>query len=422
MKKTQETKNNYKKTVMLIIIFAMVMLILLPAKTSFAKSKSKIKVSKSKINLDVGKTGRIKATYKYSKDVKFKYKSDNTNILKINSKGKYKTKAPGIARVTIRAVKGKKTLAKRTVKIAVNGLCTDELSMEMGSFIYKGRAWDPGTLPLKVEKKLCLTQKDLKVYLTDYLPKYRKEISDPTEAALTAIANYGASYMKTEVYPPEASTKIESENFAFIPAMVGTISDAQNIWVYLIRDHKGACVYYSSLFSYLCYISGVSAMQIEDGGHDWNLLYYPGNGTVGGAYFNLDNHYLLCAQEDHFVAPPITNQTASIFGGPDINKRIIARTYLLPKSKMPVKKITKMGRDVSTECPLLMMEKRGNEYRVFFSKITKDNVPAFSDGTKITKEKLVYRNMELDADNDSAAPLFKKASSTLQDEVKDMMK
>lgn len=80
-----------------------------------------------------------------------------------------------------------------------------------------------------------------------------------------------------------------------------------------------------------------------------------------------------------------------------------------------------MGRSVKNKCPLLMTEKRGGHYRVFFSTLKKNHVPVFSNGKKVSLDQLVYRNMEVDGGNDEAAPLFKKASSILQDEIKNMI-
>jgi len=72
-----------------------------------------------------------------------------------------------------------------------------------------------------------------------------------------------------------------------------------------------------------------------------------------------------------------------------------------------------------------MYENRGTkeepEYRVFFDTLTKDHVPEFTDGTKLTMQKMVYRNMELDADNDEKAPFFREASQLLQEEVKGLL-
>lgn len=400
----------------------LVLLSAVPSTQSYAKSKSRIRVSKTKINCNVGDTGYIKPKFKSSKKVTFKYKSSNKKMLKINSKGQYKAKSPGIVEITIKAVRGGKTLSKKVVTIAVNGLCFDVDSMEFGSFIYKGKSYQPCELPLKTEKKLCKTQKDLKVYLTKYLPKYQKKISDPTEAALTAIMNYGDSYMKTSVVSLKTTTWLKPKDFIFHSMIVGTIEDAQNSWAYLLHDRKGACSHYSSLFSYLCYLSGVSCMQIEDEGHDWNLIYHPGNDSVGSGYYNLDNHYLIVTKEDKFIAPPFTKKTASIFAGTNGNKKIVHKKYVLPKAEMPIKKISKMGRNVSKSCPVLMTEKVGNEYRVFFKEISKGNVPAFSDGTKVTIDKMSYRNMELDADNDKAAPQFRKASKSLQEDISELFK
>lgn len=151
--------------------------------------------------------------------------------------------------------RGKSTIAKKKVTIAVNGLCTDELSMEYCLFVYKGRTYRPGVLPLKTEKKLCLTQKDLKVYLNKYLPRYQKEIRDPTEAALTAIMNFSSSYMKTKVVSENENSRGVSKNYIFNPQLVGTIDDAQN----------------------------------------------------------LDNHYLMVTHENHYVAPPFSSKTAASY-------------------------------------------------------------------------------------------------------------
>ena len=368
-------------------------------------------LKKTKVICDVGQTGKIE-TYNLKKNIKLEYESSNTEVLEVNAKGEYKAIAPGISNVTVKAVKDKKTVAKETVRIAINGLCTSDLGFENGRFIYNGRKYLPGTLPIKIEKKLCLTQKDLKIYLKKYLAVYQKNISDPVEAGLTAIMNFSAYHMKAKEVPEGSTSRAVPDNFIFDGAIMGTVTDAQTIWVSLLRDHKGACVYYSSLFSYLCYLSGVPCMQVEDEGHDWNLIYHPKT----NAYYNLENHNLMVTRESHFVAPPITKNTAKVLDG-----KIIFRTYTLPKAKMPVKKISNMGRSVSEVCPLLMTEKKGRQFRVFFKKLKKGSVPAFSDGKKVKASQIKYRNMEYDFGNKKVMPQFNKANKILHKDLKNIL-
>lgn len=506
------------------------------------RGKTTIKAP-AKVSYKVGSKGKLKASVTPKKGIALKYTSSKKKVLTISSKGKYKAKAPGKAKVTIRAYKNGRLVAKKKVAVTVKRIRPDvdkqtlalhagEVSKDwtpfydypklkvsyssadkavakvdkdgtlhpvapgkvtitavsaktgkyesakavlslivlsgedglyltnhmphMNHFYYQGKKYMSGKLPPDVERELCRTQPDLKVYLDDYLAKYRARISDPTEAALTAIINYGAQYMRTVVVDPNGSRNMEKDHFVFDPAIVGTIEDAKDLWMDLISDRKGACVYYSSLFSYLCFLSDVPAMQLEDKGHDWNLIYHD------GYYYNLDNHYLLCAQEDGFVAPPFTEGAATIFG-----TKIISKNYVRPKvsgdgpGQMPVTKISDfpaMGKDLSEKCPLLMYERAtaGDaetadkteaaagenvadgansangpdatdatdgalpEYRVFFSTLEKGNVPTLVRGAssaEITLGQLIYRNMELDAGNDEAAPSFEKASKLLQKEV-----
>ena len=382
------------------------------AKSKKSKKGSYFTLKKTKIICDVGNAGKIKPK-NLKKNIKLKYESSNTQILKVNAKGEYKAISPGISNVTVKAVKDKKTVAKKKVRIAINGLCTSDMSMDEGHFIYNGRKYLPGTLPVNIEKKLCLTQKDLKVYLQKYLAVYQKKISDPVEAGLTAIMNFSAFHMKAKVVPDgSTSSRAKPDNFVFDGAYLGTIEDAQTIWVSLLMEHKGACVYYSSLFSYLCYLSGVPCMQVEDAGHDWNLIYHPKT----NAYYNLENHNLMVTRESHFVAPPITKNTAKILDG-----KIIDSTYTLPRAKMPVKKITNMGRNVSEVCPLLMAEKKGSQFRVFFKKLKKGSVPTFSDGKKVKASQIIYRNLDYDLKNENIVPKFNEANKVLHKDLKKIL-
>ena len=153
-------------------------------------------------------------------------------------------------------------------------------------------------------------------------------------------------------------------------------------------------------------------MQVEDDNHDWNLIYDPRT----NAYYNLDNHNLMVTRESHFVAPPITKKAAKLFDG-----KIIKKTYTLPQAKMPVKKISNMGRSVSEVCPLLMTEKKGNRFRVFFKKLKKGSIPAFSDGKKVKAGQIIYRNMEYDFNNKEVAAKFTEASKVLHKELKNIL-
>ena len=86
-----------------------------------------------------------------------------------------------------------KDVFKGTVLSKKKGLYTDNTGNP--HFYYKGKKYAPGSLPRTTEIKLCKTQPFLRKYLEDYLPRYRKKISDPTEAGLTAILNYGKEYL-----------------------------------------------------------------------------------------------------------------------------------------------------------------------------------------------------------------------------------
>lgn len=278
-------------------------------------------------------------------------------------------------------------------------------------FYYQGKKYPAGVLPLDVERKLCLTQKDLKVYLLDYLYPWQKRITDKTEAALTAILNYGANYFR--------------HHFTFA-GYGGLAESAKEDWMRMLLQRRGLCVPSSSMFCYLMYLAGLPSMIVENPevkgrAHDWNLIGY------NGYFYNLENHVFLHYQYDRYVLPPFSKTTAAYFPGTIYGYWVMH--YPVEGGEFgPDKAVGQMGRDVSKACPILICEKKKNgEYLAHFETIRKGKIPVYEDGTPIKLEEVVYRSMETgdgmegeengDQANEIAAPLFTKASHMLAREI-----
>ena len=94
----------------------------------------------------------------------------------------------------------------------------------------------------------------------------------------------------------------------------------------------------------------------------------------------------------------------------------------------PDQAVSAMGRDLSEACPILICEKKQNgEYTAHFETIRKGSVPVYENGTPVSPEEVIYRNMETgdgmqaggsgDQANEEAAPLFNKANHMLSMEI-----
>ena len=338
---------------------------------------------------------------KYPK-VKVKYKSSNPSVVSISRKGKLRIRKTGYVTLTAKVKKTRRYKAATaeiyiTVLPKKNGLYTDN----MGSphFYYKGKKYAPGRLPRKTEIKLCKTQPYLKKYLEEYLPKYRKKIKDPEEAGLTAILNFGKKYLSRKLY--------------FNPYYVSSIDDNERLWSSLLYNRQGACAYYSSLFCYLCYLSDVPCMAVQDQGHAWNIIYHD------GYYYSLENHYFLVKIKDHFAVPSLTSKTAKIFSNEIVSDTNVQRGMKKTK-RIPTKNPAKMGRKVSSGFPILLYSKnRSGEYEVHFKKLRKGSVPKYENGNKVTLSEMIHLQMESEAKNEDIYPSFRKMDKTLQDELKE---
>ena len=266
-------------------------------------------------------------------------------------------------------------------------------------------------MPLDVERELCLTQEALRVYLQNYLYPCQERIPDRTEAALTAIINYGADYFRDHFI------------FGDVP---GRAEDAKEDWMRMIVTKKGLCVACSSMFCYLMYLAGLPSMIVETPesparAHDWNLIEH------GGYYYNLENHVFLHYQYDRYVLPPFSNRTAAYF--PDHIYGCWYMHYPVAGDAFgPDKEVSSMGRDLSEACPVLICEKKqSGEYIVHFETIRKGSIPVYIDGTPVKRGDVIYRNMETgdgaeaqgssDQINEEAVPLFTKASHMLFGEI-----
>ncbi len=400
-------KQSIKKCILILLLIILPISqcsIYVSAESKKARRKERVKVNDGiACYIHLGQKKRMKTWKPFKKYPKAKvtYKSSNPAVVSISRAGRLKIRKKGAVTLTAKTKQTSKyKAAKAEIYITIlpkkNGLYTDDVGNP--HFYYKGKQYNPGQLPRKTEIRLCKTNPFLKKYLVDYLPKYRKKISDPTEAGLTAILNYGKKYL--------------SKKTLFNPYYVASIEANNSLWSRLLYTRRGACVYYSSLFCYLCYLSNVPCMAVEDDGHAWNIIYHE------GYYYSLENHYFLVKVKDHFVMPPFTKKTADIF-----TKKIVHNTNLqrgMKKAKwVPTKNPAKMGRDVSSGCPLLLYSKNSKgEYEVHFKKLEKGLIPKYENGKPVTLSEMIYLQLESEAKNEDVYPAFQQMDKTLQDELR----
>ena len=274
-------------------------------------------------------------------------------------------------------------------------------------FYYMGEQYQPGELPFRVEFNLCGTQPDLRKYIDDYLSPDQSKL-ETDEAALTAILNYGDQYFsKNSLFDDYGST----------------CESGRTDWMLLLLRKKGMCAYNASLFCYLMYLGGLPAMEVdspltEARGHTWNLIEHD------GYYYNLEEYHFLHEPWERYVIPPFSEKTAKYFAENIIGEYAVhfPETGVLDETV----KLKDLGRDLSEVCPVLMYERgEDGEYRVWFDEITKDHIPAWTDGTPVELKEIAYRNMETDPDNgqynEEAKPLFDEADALLWEEIGSLM-
>ena len=269
-------------------------------------------------------------------------------------------------------------------------------------FYLNGKDYQPGELPLETERRLCLTQPDLKLFLERYLaPAQADPAADPTEAALTAILNYGDQHIRKAI---------------LFDRYVSCAEASRTDWMMLLRRRRGMCAYNASLFCYLMRLAGLPAMEVDspvdspDRAHSWNLIEH------NGFYYSLEEYHFLHEPRERYVIPPISVTNAGLFQDQIIGSWAVP--FPVPGVLDESMKIENLGRDLSEGCPLLMYERDGSgHYTVRFEELRKDHIPAWSDGTPVKPEEIIYQNMETDLTdgqyNEAAKPLFDEATRLL---------
>ena len=369
-------------------------------------------------SLHVGDTHEWKPFVKYPQ-LQVTYRSSDPEVLRISADGLLTALKEGEVTVTATSAKTAEYASTEYecliyVFSSADGLC---LSEACTYFYYQGKKYESGKLPLDVERELCLTQPDLKIFLQDYLAPWQERIPDRTEAALTAIINYGANYFRYHIRFEDVG---------------GLAEGAKEDWMRMLVTRKGVCTPHSSMFCYLMYLAGLPSMIVEtpepsdERAHDWNLIEHD------GYYYNLENHVFLQHQYDRYICPPFSNATAAYFPG-HIYGCWVMHYPVSGGAFGPDKKVNDMGRDLSQACPILICEKKQNgEYIAHFETIRKDDIPVYEDGTPVRLEEVIYRSMEtgdgMEAEgpgnqiNEAAAPFFTKADHMLFGEIVGMFK
>ncbi len=342
------------------------------------------------------------------------YSSSKPDILQISETGALTALKEGMTELTV-STPGNEHYKASKFSLYVEVISSDDgLYLLIGDshFYYKGVSYKQGELPLEIERELCKHEPTLKVFLEDYLEPYQASIPDRTEAALTALLNFSANYF--------------SKHFVF-DKVAGTAESGDTQWMELLRSHYGLCAPTASLFCYLMYLSGLPAVEVDNGpddeyrGHTWALIEHD------GYYYNFEEFDFMHGLRERYAIPPFSVSTAAYFPN-----RIYGRYFLhfpIPGASFtPDKKVEDMGRDLSEACPVLIYEHLSDgTYRARFETIKKGQIPTYADGTPLKMEELTYKNMESDAlpsaegtqaqVNEYAAPLFKEASEMLFAEI-----
>ena len=406
-----------KRLLPALLVLAMLLPFFAPRAEASAGAKPEASCESDVVSLHVGDTHQWKPFAEYP-FLRVAYRSSDPDVLGISSDGTMTALREGEATVTATTVKTREYGSARhecyiVVFSSADGLYLSEMC---SYFYYQGKQYRSGELPLDVERELCMTQSDLRIYLQDYLYPYLNKIPDRTEAALTAIINYGADYFR--------------HRFIFA-SVLGLAESAKEDWMRMLVSRKGMCVACSSMFCYLMYLAGLPSMIVEtpnseNRAHDWNLIEHD------GYYYNLENHVFLHYQYDRYVLPPFSNATAAYFPG-NIYGCWYMHYPVAGGTFGPDKSVSSMGRDLSNACPILICEKKPNgEYIAHFETIRQGNIPVCQDGTPVTLEEVIYRNMETgdgmaaggsgDQLNEEAVPLFTRANHLLFWEIVGMFK
>lgn len=401
-----------KRLLSALLVLAMLLPGFTPSARASAGAEPEASYESDVFSLHVGDTHQWKPFADYP-GLRVAYRSSDPDVLSITSDGSITALREGEAIVTATSAKTDKyDSAEHECFIVVfssaDGLYLSETCCY---FYYQGAKYSSGELPPEVERELCLTQEDLRVFLQDYLYPYQNIIPDRTEAALTAIINYGAGYFRHRF------------RFESVP---GLAESAKEDWMRMLVTRKGLCVSCSSMFCYLMYLAGLPSMIVENPisqnrAHDWNLIEH------NGYYYNLENHVFLHYQYDRYVLPPFSNATAAYFAG-NIYGCWYMHYPVAGGSFGPGKSVNSMGRDLSNACPVLICENKPNgEYIAHFETIRKGNIPVYQNGTPVTLEEVIYRNMETGDGmaaggsgsqlNEEAVPLFTKANHMLFREI-----
>ena len=358
-------------------------------------------------SIHVGQTHRW-TPYSGYPQLQVTYSSSDPQVLSIDENGMLTAHQKGEVLIEA-AVSGTSEYKKSEYSIFLyvlpetDGLYLTDIDQH---FYYQGSCYQPGELPLETERALCLTQPDLKVFLEQYLEPCQAEIADPTEAALTAILNYGAEYF--------------SKNSLF-EGFVSAVEAGKTDWMMLLLRKRGMCSYNASYFCYLMYLAGLPSMQVanppedDERAHSWNMIAHD------GYLFNLEEYDFLHEMYDRCALPPLSERTAAFFPGNIIGVSMV-HFPVEGVSPTPDQKVEEMGRDLSASCPVLLYERgEDGKYRVWFDTISKGHIPAWSDGTPLSQEEVIYRNMETDTRagqyNEEAKPLFDEANQMLREET-----
>ena len=124
---------------------------------------------------------------------------------------------------------------------------------------------------------------------------------------------------------------------------------------------------------------------------------------------------------DRCALPPHSEKTAAFFPGHIIGENMV---HFPVEGMSPAagQKVEEMGRDLSESCPVLLYERgEDGKYRAWFASVQKGDIPAWSDGTPLSPDEVLYRNMETNPRdgqyNKEAKPLFDEANSMLHEEI-----
>lgn len=124
---------------------------------------------------------------------------------------------------------------------------------------------------------------------------------------------------------------------------------------------------------------------------------------------------------DRCALPPLSEKTAAFFPGHIIGEYMV-HFPIEGMSPATGQKVEEMGRDLSESCPVLLYERgEDGKYRAWFASVQKGDIPAWSDGTPLSPDEVLYRNMETNPRdgqyNKEAKPLFDEANSMLHEEI-----